>query len=190
MEKGRMVTKRWRVITAVVVLAALGAVPVEANEFGGPGPGNYAANNGIHEVYRSIYLSVNMRTATDYVVTSVYDLHSDVTAYVSATYSDTINDVQVYEGNYGNTDWYAGAPCSPNASFGGSGDAEYCKPRYVRYNTGGHPGAFDTQDERRHFACHEMGHTLGLFHDSVGCVHDGGVSYSVGTHNWSHLYFY
>lgn len=174
-------------LTAVAVLVVvLGiSVPALGNDFGYPG--NYAANNYIHEVYRSIYLTDPIRTDTGYVVNSVLDPLPDIVAYTWTTYSDTTNDAQVYEANYGDTGWYAAAPCSPNASYGGSGTGTWCKPRYVKYNTGYYPTAFDTTAERRHFACHELGHTLGLYHYAGDCMDVQGVSYQYSTHNKNHL---
>ncbi|MBU1225592.1 MAG: hypothetical protein KJ698_00070, partial [Actinobacteria bacterium] len=64
----------------------------------------------------------------------------------------------------------------------------WCKPRYVKYDTGTHPSAFNTYQERRHFACHELGHTLGLFHRNSGyCLDVSGVSYTLSPHNQNHL---
>ncbi|GBE23073.1 hypothetical protein BMS3Bbin01_02454 [bacterium BMS3Bbin01] len=68
------------------------------------------------------------------------------------------------DGHYGATGWYAAAPCAAGATYGGSGTHTWCKPRLVKYNRS-YPEAFDTATERRWLACHELGHTLGLFHN-------------------------
>ncbi|MEN8235793.1 MAG: hypothetical protein ABFR89_12835 [Actinomycetota bacterium] len=157
-----------------------------ANSFGYPG--NYAANNGTHEVYFSPYLDADL--ANDMELSMAYALnpHPDIYSYKTSTYR-SINDVRAYNANYGNTGWYAAAgPCV--GSTGGSGQGTYCKPRMTRYNNGYYPSAFNTQAERRHFTCHELGHTLGLFHDAGGCMSTSGVVYYFGDHNYDHLYFY
>ncbi|MBU1493516.1 MAG: hypothetical protein KJ956_06075 [Actinobacteria bacterium] len=171
-------------LAAVLVLGT--AVPALGNDFGYPG--NHAANNGVHEVYRSIYLTYNISNDTGYVVSYVLNPLPDITAYTTTTYSNYVNDVQVYEGTYGDLGGYAAAPCSPYARYGGSGTGTWCKPRYVKYDTGTHPSAFNTYQERRHFACHELGHTLGLFHRNSGyCLDVSGVSYTLSPHNQNHL---
>ncbi len=177
----------WLVAALVVAFLALGLrTPAAANSFGYPG--NYAANNGNHEIYFSIYLDSDLASDTQLSMTYALNPHPDIYSYRTYTYR-SINDVRVYDGNYGNTGWYAAAgPCV--GSVGGSGQGTYCKPRQVRYNRGYYPSAFNTQAERRHFSCHELGHTLGLFHDSGGCMSSSGTSYYFGSHNYDHLYFY
>ena len=165
------------------------ASPAVANQFGGPGTANYAANNGTHVVWdASSGLADDLEDAVEYVLDDVYSDHPDINAFDTSSYGNS-NDVRVYDGNYGGS-WYASAPCSASASYGGSGDGEYCRPRLIRFNNGQHPTAFDTEAERRHFACHEVGHTLGLFHYGSGCMKTSGLSYSIGSHNYNHLDFY
>ncbi len=170
----------------VTVLVAFGLrTPADANSFGYPG--NYAANNGNHEIYFSIYLDSDLASDTQLSMTYALNPHPDIYSYLTRTYR-SLNDVRVYDGTYG-TGWYAASgPCV--GSEGGSGQGTYCKPRQVRYNRGTYPSAFNTQAERRHFSCHELGHTLGLFHDAGGCLSTSGVSYYFGSHNYDHLYFY
>ncbi len=179
---------RLRIVIALAVSAVVigvGSVAV-ANPFGYPG--NYAANNGNHEIYFSVHLDSDLATATELTMTHALNPHPAIHSY-RIYVARSSNDVRVYDGNYGATGWYAAAgPCigSPR----GSGQGTYCKPRLVRYNRGQYPGAFDTEAERRHFACHELGHTLGLFHDPGGCMSSSGTSYYFGSHNYDHLYFY
>ena len=73
---------------------------------------------------------------------------------------------------------------------GGSGQGTWCKPRQVKYNNGFYPTAFDTVVEMRHFACHEIGHTLGLVHFGNGCMMTTGTIICLRDHNWNHQYFY
>ena len=167
----------------------IGAGPVGANQFGGPGTANYAANNGTHQVWdASSSLSDDLEDAVEYVLDYKYSAHPDIYAYDTSSLGST-NDVRVFSGNYGE-EWYAAAPCSAFATYGGSGDGEYCRPRLIKFNDGQHPTAFDSLAEQRHFACHEVGHTLGLFHRSGGCMHTSGLSYSIDSHNYDHLDFY
>jgi len=184
---------RWAGIALGSLLAALVAAlvafglrtPADANSFGYPG--NYAANNGNHEIYFSIYLDSDLASDTQLSMTYALNPHPDIYSYLNRTYR-SYNDVRVYDGTYG-TGWYAASgPCV--GSEGGSGQGTYCKPRQVRYNRGTYPSAFNTQAERRHFSCHELGHTFGLFHDSGGCLSTSGVSYYFGSHNYDHLHFY
>lgn len=170
-----------------VVLSLLLPGPASANSFGYPG--NYAANNGVHEVYFSIYLDWDLNSSTRHSIDYAYDPHPDIEAYRTTAYRSA-NDVRVYDANYGATGWYAAAPCPSGATIGGSGQGTWCKARLVQYNKGYYPTAFDTESERRHFACHELGHTLGLFHRSGCCMDTSGVDYYVGSHNNGHLEFY
>lgn len=174
---------------AIGVTIAVTAGPVSANSFGGPGPANYAANNGSHNVWDGHSgLDDDLEDAVEFVLDHRYSDHPEVTAYDTSKYGSA-NDVRVYDGHYGES-WYAAAPCSSSAKYGGSGDGEYCRPRLIKFNNNQYPDAYDTVAERRHFACHEVGHTLGLFHHSSGCMKTSGTSYSIGNHNYNHLDFY
>ena len=105
------------------VLAIVGG-PVGANPFGGPGTANYAANNGIHQVWDGYSgLSDDLEDAVEFVLDDRYSNHPDITAYDTSSYGSN-NDVRVYSANYGES-WYAGSPCAYNATYGGSGDGEY-----------------------------------------------------------------
>ena len=177
-------------VLGAVLTVVITASPSAANKFGGPGTdGNHAANNGVHVVWdASSGLADDLEDAVEYVLDNVFSDHPDITAFDTSSYGGS-NDVRVYDGNYGES-WYASAPCSASASYGGSGDGEYCRPRLIRFNNGQHPTAFDELPEQRHFACHEVGHTLGLFHYPSACMKTSGLSYSLSSHNYNHLDFY
>lgn len=180
--------RQWVVSLSVALVAAVGVVPALGNDFGGPASsGNHAANNGVHDVYLSVYLDDGLRVDTTWAVNYALNPHPEIVAYVNPSYVSA-NDVRAYS-NWYSFGHYAVSPCPSYATTGGSGDAEWCKPREINYNIGRFPEAFDSIAERRHFACHELGHTLGLFHDAGGCMKTSGLVY-FGDHNTDHLDFY
>lgn len=147
------------VLVAGVVLGTFGIAL--ANPFGYPG--NYAVNNGTHAVYFYSSLDTDLADATQWSMDHNYTPVPRIYAYRTYAYASW-NDVWVADGHYGATGWYAAAPCAAGATYGGSGTHTWCKPRLVKYNRS-YPEAFDTATERRWLACHELGHTLGLFHN-------------------------
>ncbi len=183
---------RFRVILIGILLLASGVLAsappevAKANDFGYPG--NYMANNAIHYLYYYSSLDPSLESDTDWVLDNKYGTHPDITTGEYASWSTT-NDVWVMDGNYGNSGWYAASPCYSGATYGGSGTWRWCYPRMIKYNNGYHPHAFNTQAERRHYACHEIGHTLGLFHP-YHCMNTSGTSYTVSSHDNAHLNYY
>ena len=108
-------------VLGAVFTVVITASPAVANQFGGPGTANYAANNGTHVVWdASSGLADDLEDAVEYVLDDVYSDHPDINAFDTSSYGNS-NDVRVYDGNYGGS-WYASAPCSASASYGGSGD--------------------------------------------------------------------
>lgn len=111
-------------LASVLIVLFATIHPAGANSFGYPG--NYAANNGNHEVYFSVYLDSDLVTDTQRSLDYALSPHPDIYEYRTTTYHSA-NDVRVYDGNYGNTGWYAASgPCV--GSEGGSGTGTYCKP--------------------------------------------------------------
>lgn len=67
----------WLVAALVVAFLALGLrTPADANSFGYPG--DYAANNGNHEVYSSIYLDSDLASDTQLSMTYALNAHPDI----------------------------------------------------------------------------------------------------------------
>lgn len=134
--------------TLASILVAFAVLPAYANPFGFTGtievPENYAANNGLHEVYFSTSLDADLATGTQWAMDNSYSSHPDLTIYRTWTVS-WYNDVRVYDGNYG-SGWYGAAPCPAYAvTGGGTGIGRWCKPREVLYNRGDYPISFDTR---------------------------------------------
>src|SRR3972149_2114694 len=111
----------------------LAVATASANDFGYPG--NYAANNYNHEEHLSTTLDSDLGSSTDWVTENTYDPHAEIAGYITLTYRSA-NDARVYDVNYGDTGWYAAAPCLSGATIGGSGQGTWCKPRTIRYNRG------------------------------------------------------
>jgi len=101
-------------------------------------------------------------------------------------------DVKVFDGDYSGVPFRAWTTCSPDAVFGGSGDSRWYRSQIAYFNNGRYPASYDEAIEKKHYACHEIGHTLGLRHSDdyqhpdadSSCMWDGTrPPYPVSLHN-------
>ncbi|MBA3779974.1 MAG: hypothetical protein H0X16_11890 [Chloroflexi bacterium] len=100
------------------------------------------------------------------------------------------HEVRAYDGDYGTLDnARAFTTCEwASPQFGGTGILEWCDEQLLYYNNGTYPGNYNELLEVKHFACHELGHTLGLRHnDTYGptnaesCMYNGSFTSGVNT---------
>lgn len=78
----------------------------------------------------------------------------------------TSRDVNVFQGSYGDSGYWAFTACADGAIHGGTDPAHWCRPQVVAYNMT-HPTQWWTNSYSRiGVACHELAHTLGLCHRS------------------------
>ena len=85
--------------------------------------------------------------------------------------SDSAPDVWLHDYNYGDTGWVGITRCpTDNSGTGGSHPNRWCRGQLNIYNSYYYwnaSGYYDTDYQRRVVTCHEMGHTVGLRHNTV-----------------------
>ncbi|MEU7610205.1 hypothetical protein [Micromonospora sp. NPDC049204] len=85
--------------------------------------------------------------------------------------SDPLPDVWVHDWNYGSVDFFGITYCTDeNSGTGGSHPNRWCRGQQNRFNAYWYwnaSGVFDTDFQRRLLTCHELGHTVGLRHNTV-----------------------
>lgn len=136
------------------------------------------ANTAIH-VTRNVNLSdtpdaVNgipgMAVAIDWAI-SQYNA-TDMTVYRDE--SNTEPDVWMHDYKYGDIGWVGITKCPTNNSgTGGTHPNRWCRGQQNIFNSYYYwyaTGAFDDAFQRRRIACHEMGHTVGLRHNTVSTL--------------------
>lgn len=108
---------------------------------------------------------------------------TDLQAYLNAP---GMVDVDVYDGYYGDTGW-VGVTQPKNCTW--SGSRWKCNSN-VKFNLS-YPSYYDTASERRHIACHEFGHTVGLNHttNQTSCMGPPGTLYW-SSHDVEHINAY
>jgi len=120
------------------------------------------ANNYVHTVYSGANLRSDIKADMYWVLDYTYD---DDTELLALPDSDTNTDVKAYSTNYGQTGYYAATYCPTSSSKYGTNPNVVCRPQVIRFNLY-YSSRYDTQWERRAFACHEIGHTVGLHHEN------------------------
>ncbi|MGL5829038.1 MAG: hypothetical protein ACRC0L_05650, partial [Angustibacter sp.] len=110
----------------------------------------------------------DMVIAADWAVAR-YDL-TDMVVYRDE--SDPFPDVKLNDYNYGpSTSWVALTQCPTyNTGTGGAHPNRWCRNQRNIFNTYFYwyeTGVYDDQYQRRKLTCHEMGHTVGLRHNTV-----------------------
>lgn len=131
------------------------------------------ANNRDHKVVVASLSRADIRTETVFILDDQFDNRTDLIAYV-VTGTDGPYDVRFWNGNYGDTGYWGATFCPSGSTQGGTDPSRWCYPQYVRYNTT-YSHKFDSIQERRAIACHEIGHTVGLRHSGlqgVSCMYD------------------
>lgn len=113
----------------------------------------------------------------------------DRTELSSTLYHDSSyeREVKIYDDYYGDTGWAGRWYCARY----GSVHFEVCEVGIVQFNLS-YSADYST-NSKRHLACHEVGHSLGLAHGSgSSCMVKGGYDYRYFTsHDIGHInYFY
>jgi predicted Zn-dependent protease len=107
-----------------------------------------------------------MQAAVNHAI-GVYDA-TDMRVYRNE--SDSLPDVWAHDWDYGPTGWAGITRCpSNNTGTGGTHPNRWCRGQYIIHNSYYYwhaAGNFDTDAQRQRVSCHEMGHTVGLRHNS------------------------
>lgn len=82
---------------------------------------------------------------------------------------DSLTDVGVTDASYGSTGDWAWTACADNAVYGGSeaSFSRWCRSQDLVFNLSYKATKYFTLDKTRAIACHELGHTVGLRHDTT-----------------------
>lgn len=179
-----------RATIVMVMVATLVMTPATASANFGSGACDYFVYNGYSTLnctslannsYHSVKFNnlgnqiANLDDNMEWVINNVYD-PTDLVAYRDE--SDLYPDVVVADADFDDMGFIAWVVCdSENTGTGGSrsGGTGWCRGQRLRYNSF-YSGYYDTYQERRHVACHELGHTVGLTHPSGEHVSDNGTT--------------
>ncbi len=169
-------------LVLVLVLSARASI-VRANTFGAVTcdtslDSQCVANNWAHYYY-VVSLSAGLKSDSAWVSSNVYNPIQSIS--MSETTSTSTADIMLTEGSYGLNGYRAWTQCDTNATYGGSGVGRWCKAQLVKFNSGAYPSEYNSSAKRRFVVCHEVGHTLGLHHETAsvgGCMHDLPLNYS------------
>lgn len=78
--------------------------------------------------------------------------------------SDPVPDVWAMDNTYGVTFPVAWVDCpAAHSGIGGTGSNRWCRGQYLRFNASWEPTYSGEENE---MACHELGHTVGLTHNT------------------------
>jgi hypothetical protein len=108
-----------------------------------------------------------MQAAANYAIAR-YDA-TDMRVYRDE--NDSVPDVWISDYDYGETPWVAIARCpTNNTGTGGSHPNRWCRGQQNIHNAWYYwhdSGYFDTDWQRQVVTCHELGHTVGLRHNTT-----------------------
>lgn len=105
-----------------------------------------------------------MQAAHGWARDNVYN-PTDLHAYTNA--ADSLPDVRVWDEPYGNNGAVGWVDCpSNNTGTGGSHPNRWCRGQILRYNSSYTTTQLYTEALRRRVACHEIGHTAGVNHET------------------------
>lgn len=144
-------------------------------------------NNKWHYIYDE-FMDPTLRTSLRWARDNVYD----PTDLVALTGTWQVHDVFATSADYGNNGLYGWVDCPASATTTGSNPNRTCYGQTLYLNQySGYAFAFDTENERRFQACHELGHTVGLRHPTSSyttCMNTGALSTtSLHSHDINHI---
>lgn len=151
--------RRCLVILCVAVLASSISAVAWGVNFGNVG-GTWFANNSSHKFWYSSALNNQFRAATEASRVESYGA-TDLTTSMVAT--DDAADVGVFSGTHGLNNVHGYYQCvvvdtiTPNS----------CRHGHVVYNESYLPTIYTTTARRRSLACEEIGHSVGLLHETA-----------------------
>ena len=154
------------VFTGVALIASLtvASVPAVASNFGTSGQaGTSGTTNGVWLTNNLAFIVGlrNLTTASAAGVANVEDTFdsTDLSFSDSAVSScpDSSYDVCVYDANYGDNGLRGWNACAGTTT--GQHQAQVCSLAWVRFNT-------TYSSNKTNLACHELGHSVGLRHES------------------------
>lgn len=181
------------ILSAATLVAIGSAVVALASNFGSsetPGAGGFPdtavslGNNQWHYVWDDTTAS-GMSSALSYAMANEYDTQSDVDM-LSGTSS--VHDVKAQTGFHPQYWPVAFVDCPPGATTTGSHPNRTCYGQELEFNMT-HSSYYNSIADRRAMACHELGHTLGLQHNSLAgsCMNPSSLYTSLTSHDISHL---
>jgi hypothetical protein len=143
--------------------------------------GECSANGDYHRVYILSGIHANLANAISNSIDDDYNSISGFTA-IEVTQVTSSTDAIVFYGNYNENLPIAYTYCPTDASIGLDGRRYHmwCQPHYVIYqnNTNKAINCWNDGPCRRHYACHELGHTTGLQHTVSLSNPDSCMSYA------------
>lgn len=174
--------RRFAIVVALALVGAiaghLGGSPAAATNWGssncGPDPelSYCVAQDKYHRVYLGYLTRTDIAEQTEFILHDQLGNRTDMVTYVVAFGST--NDVRAFNQSYGDTMYWGATYCPTYGTQGGSNPLRWCMPQIIRYNTY-YANKFDSVQEIRAIACHELGHTAGLRHaipQGTSCMYD------------------
>jgi hypothetical protein len=163
-ERTRPIGRSLIPLLCAVAVMGLGGLASAAN-FGSTSPAGDPAtsvslgNGSLHKIDFYQIGNNTIQEANEWVMSNAYD-PTDLN--MEKTQGDPY-DVRVFDGNYGDNGLVGWAVCPPEGTTGGSHPNQWCNGQKVRYNVH-YSNEYDSAQNRRGWACHELGHTVGLRH--------------------------
>jgi hypothetical protein len=146
-------------------------------------------DNNYHTWYPEGVLG-NQIPGMDVAVQVVMDDYERSTVLTTVKVQSSTLDVLVTDYPYGDNGLAGWAECLPGSPTSGSHPSRRCDRQKLRFNSD-YPASFDTFDDRRAVACHELGHTVGLRHTALqsSCMKNppNGSAPFLSTHDINHI---
>ena len=187
-----MPATRLILVAAAFLAIGLAVGPALATGFGSiasggsPASSVSLANNKWHYVYDA-FMDDSIRTSLRWSRDNVYGT-TDLDTY---TGTFEVHDVVATSGDYGVNGLVAWANCPGGATVSGSHPNQTCYGQSLAFNQNSTYSAYyDTENERRYVTCHELGHTVGLQHQSTytSCLNSGNYSITyISSHEEDHI---